>query len=187
MTKAIQAANVFIEIANNEKEGSITNLKLNKLLYYAQGWSLARTGKPLFDEDILAWQYGPIVGSVYHRFSVCGSDPIASCDDTAGKGKLSEDEIQLLIDVYRRYGCFSASALVEMTHRNGTPWQQAYTGKHNAVIDRQRIKDYFSHEREPLTTFTMPEKILTETIGRKGSDGITILPCDGDEDEDDYE
>lgn len=48
MIHAIDVANFFIDLAQNEKEGSITNLKLNKLLYFAQAWALTRNGDPLF-------------------------------------------------------------------------------------------------------------------------------------------
>ena len=66
--KAIDVANFFIDLYNSVPEGQVTNLSLNKLLYFAQGHSLAENGKPLFDEPIEAWQYGPVVPSVYHTF-----------------------------------------------------------------------------------------------------------------------
>ncbi len=185
MADPIQIANVFIEIANSEKEGSITNLKLNKLLYFAQGWSLVRNGRPLFEEDILAWQFGPIVQSVYRTFCVCGSDPICTVSENTGKGILSDEEIQLIIDTYRRYGRYSASALVEMTHEKGSPWQTAYSGQHNAIIGKNEILDYFSKMR-PLDSFAKKDISELITIGRFAENGATILPHD-DWDDDDYE
>ena len=164
MFNPIQVANIYIEIANSEKEGSITNLKLNKLLYYAQGWSLARLGHPLFAEDILAWQLGPIVPSVYRTFSVCGKDPIASVSELANEAEITGDELQLLIDVYRYYGRYSASTLVEMTHQEGTPWHKAYNGAHSTIIPKDDIRDYFLKE-SPLYTFEMPK--LSATIGHE--------------------
>lgn len=183
MFNPIQVANIYIKIANSEKEGTITNLKLNKLLYYAQGWSLARLGRPLFAEDILAWQWGPIVPSVYRTFSVCGKDPIASASELANETEITGDDLQLLLDVYRYYGRYSASTLVEMTHQEGTPWQKAYNGSHSTIIPKEEIREYFVNE-SPLRTFEMP--ILTATIGREGENGITVLPADDDGD-DDYE
>ena len=65
------------EQANNEQGDMMTNLRLQKLLYFAQGWHLARYGKPLFDDDIEAWQYGPVVPSVYNAYKQYGRGGIA--------------------------------------------------------------------------------------------------------------
>lgn len=58
--KAIDAANFFIKLANDAGEEGMTNLRVNKLLYFAQAWSLARLGKELFAEDFQAWVYSEI-------------------------------------------------------------------------------------------------------------------------------
>ena len=100
MLKPLEIANFFIKIANSENEGSITNMKLNKLLYFAQAWSLTKYGEPLFEEEIQAWQHGPVVPSIYKAFRICGYNPI---NDTAGdfsSKNFSQRDIQLLIDVY---------------------------------------------------------------------------------------
>lgn len=55
---------------------SISNLKLQKLLYYAQGSYLALTNEPLFNENILAWKHGPVVNEVYQVYKKYGSDGI---------------------------------------------------------------------------------------------------------------
>lgn len=183
MLNPIQVANIYIKIANSEKEGSITNLKLNKLLYYAQGWSLARFGRSLFEEDILAWQFGPIVASVYRAFNIYGSGPIVFENDMVKESPISKEEMQLLLDVYRAYGRYSPATLVEMTHEVGTPWQKVYNGSHSTIIPKEEIQKYFINEK-PLQTFEMPK--LHATIGRVDKNGITILPCDDDGD-DDYE
>ena len=66
----IQVANWLIEKANNTENGDfITNLKLQKLLYYLQGYYLAVFEKPLFDVEIEAWQYGPVVPNAYYEFN----------------------------------------------------------------------------------------------------------------------
>lgn len=76
MAAAETAAKFFIMLANQRDDDFITNLKLNKLLYYAQGAYLARTGRPLFNEQIEAWAYGPVVPSIYRKYKVCGKNPI---------------------------------------------------------------------------------------------------------------
>ncbi len=59
MANVFDVADFFIQMTNHSEDDQITNLKLNKLLYYAQGAFLARTGKPLFENNMEAWTYGP--------------------------------------------------------------------------------------------------------------------------------
>ena len=62
MVHAIDVARFFINIANTIPTYDLmTNLRVNKLLYFAQGECLRRLGYPLFDDDIEAWTYGPVV------------------------------------------------------------------------------------------------------------------------------
>ena len=79
---AVNVANFFVELANAEEDSCMTNLKLNKLVYFAQAWSLEKLGKPLFEEEVEAWQHGPVIPSVYTAFSPCGRDRIS--ETTAG-------------------------------------------------------------------------------------------------------
>lgn len=74
--RAIDVARYFLALADEEAGDLVSNLKLQKLLYYAQGFHLAMTGRPLFDEPIQAWMHGPVVPAVYHAFKVYGSGPI---------------------------------------------------------------------------------------------------------------
>ena len=59
--RALDIANIYIGLANGLPNDNIDNFKVNKLCYYAQGWSLAKLGYPLFDDEIEAWQYGPVI------------------------------------------------------------------------------------------------------------------------------
>ena len=70
----------------------LTNLKLQKLLYYAQAWYLANYQKPLFDEPIEAWVHGPVVVQVYNEFRDYGCDRIGKMIDE--EPDLSDDEIE---------------------------------------------------------------------------------------------
>ena len=78
MLKAIDVANFFVDLANSDPDDCMTNLRVNKLLYFAQAWSVVRRNKPLFEEDMQAWKYGPVVPEVYTAFSACGRERIAS-------------------------------------------------------------------------------------------------------------
>ena len=115
MANVFDVANLFIQIANQSEDDSITNLKLNKLLYYAQGTFLARTGKPLFSNQIEAWTFGPVVPEIYQKYKVCSNTPIPTCDEI-DPSVFSEDEFDTLLDVIREYGKYTGGTLVNMTH-----------------------------------------------------------------------
>lgn len=122
---ALTIAKWFIAWAQSE-DGDLSNLKLQKLLYYAQGHHLARTGRPLFEDRMEAWSHGPVVPSVYRAFKEFGSGDIQLPDDDP----FSWDEVdgettQLLIDVWDRYGVYGAWQLRNMTH-DEPPWKEVF-------------------------------------------------------------
>lgn len=120
---------------------SISNLKLQKLLYYAQGSSLAVTGEALFDDNIIAWQHGPVVECVYHTYKVYGSNGIPFEDDF-DFSQFTDEENELLTEVYETFGQYSAWKLRNMTHEE-YPWVST---KLNDVIPTVVIKDFFKQE-----------------------------------------
>lgn len=142
---ALQVAKWFLAYNRNAttEEGAeyISNLKLQKLLYYAQGSFLAVTDRPLFDDMIVAWQHGPVVESVYHEYKSNGANGIPFDEDFDFSG-FSEDENNLLKEVYDTFGQYSAWKLRNMTHEE-RPWRET---EQNAVISQQLIKDYFKQE-----------------------------------------
>lgn len=114
----------------------ITNLKLQKLLYYAQGCYLAIYDKPLFDDPIEAWQHGPVIPSVYHEYKRYGGQGI---EFTGYDGKIDQDTESFLIDVYNTWGQYSAWGLRNMTHQED-PWKNT---PEDSVIPQDAIKKYF--------------------------------------------
>ena len=141
--KAIEIANFYIQLANSIEDDSIDNLKINKILYFAQGRALAKTGQPLFDDEFEAWDYGPVVPAVYHAYKCCGKNVIEQAIDTFDETRLSSEEIDILTDVYLYYGKYTGLALKEITHEKGTPWTQVYVRGENCLIGKDLIKDYF--------------------------------------------
>ena len=143
--KAEDIAKFFINRANKEyvDEGGvaegITNLKLQKMLYFAQAAHLSMYGKPLFEDEIEAWKFGPVVRSVYDQYKANGNSPIAECVGI----KLEDDLESFLESVWSIYGKYSASELVQITH-NHLPWKEAYLGKgENEIIKQDRLKEYY--------------------------------------------
>ena len=136
-------ANYLIFLAsreNQEKEREgITNLKLQKILYFAQAYYIAKLGKPLFTEKLEAWEYGPVVPEVYRKLKRNGSKPIILEKD---KSNLSEDDKEVLQKVWDSFGGYSASRLVGIVHAH-TPWKEAFVSD-NKIISHKALKDYYS-------------------------------------------
>ena len=123
----------------------ITNLKLQKLLYYMQGFYLAIFEEPLFDDEIEAWMYGPVVPSIYNIYNKDGKAPLYNDDDYESIEMSAEHE-DLFSQVYSAYGQFSAIKLMEMTHKE-KPWKSVNTG-HGNIISKDIIKKYFETQIE---------------------------------------
>jgi uncharacterized phage-associated protein len=117
----------------------ISNLKLQKLVYYAQGFHLALYGNPLFLEPIEAWTHGPVVPELYRAYKDYGSDAIPRPTDI-DFDVYDENTKELLDDVYKVYGQFSAWKLRNMTHTE-TPWLNFHSG--NQTIPHQAMEDFF--------------------------------------------
>lgn len=132
-------AKYFLAQMDEDAGDLISNLKLQKLVYYAQGFHLALYGKPLFAEPIEAWTHGPVAPDLYHIYKNYGSNPIPVPTDI-DFSKYDVQTQELLDDIYRVYGQFSAWKLRNMTHSE-EPWKEAYEG--NGIITHQAMKQYF--------------------------------------------
>lgn len=144
-------ANYFLDIAKREK-ASITSMKLQKLVYVSHGWFLALVDLPLINEPVEAWQYGPVIPSLYQEFKEYGKTPIdkpaVDYEMVAGTIRLVEpsvDEVKgisLLLDkVWDAYGGLSAYQLSNMTHEPDTPWDQVWNGSDGSKVRGLDIPD----------------------------------------------
>lgn len=147
MASAIEVANLLRLLAGAEAEPEpMTHLRLQKLLYYVQGWSLANRNKPMFPDSIEAWAHGPVVKSVWNEFKRFGSDVIP-VGTTSGVVGLSKDEMEFISSVWAAYRGYSAISLREMTHAE-RPWIEARKGvsetaRSSRLISRETMKTYF--------------------------------------------
>ncbi len=137
MLTCFDVANYFIWLAKTVS-GSTTHLKLQKLVYYAQGFHLALYDKPLFAEEIRAWDRGPVTSLLWQKFTSYGSSPITA-PDNFDISNYSQYEIALLDGVYSKFGHLDPFLLVNMTHKEPT-WIDAYPQK---VITQEAMKEYF--------------------------------------------
>jgi uncharacterized phage-associated protein len=141
MITALDTAKYLLTLDDPE-DGDISNLKLQKLLYYAQGVHLALHAVPLFEQRIEAWKHGPVCPPVYGEFKAFASAPIPRPDDFDSTTIASPDR-ETLDEVHRVYGQFSAWRLREMTHGE-PPWKEAYReGSRGLEITHKALRDYF--------------------------------------------
>lgn len=179
MTTAYEAANYLVFLAGGICE-DLTNMKLNKLLYYAQGHYLKKTGGVLFSDKIEAWEHGPVVFDVYQRYKKYGDSPITVWDDGL-LDHVSEDEQDCLMEIAREYSRYTASALRYMTHKQNSPWDKVYEcGKQHIEIPISMIKEYFSKEIKDIPPVEID--ISDDSfIGYRDKDGYLVLPGDWDD------
>ncbi len=139
MSNVHDVANNFLLLDKlNDGEG-ISHLKLQKLVYYAQGFYLAIFDIPIFEERIEAWMHGPVSPDLYDTYSAHGSN-LLSVDEKFNSDVLNENEKELIDEVYNVYGQFSAWKLRNMTH-DESPWQ-AHESEAD-VIPQDEMKEYF--------------------------------------------
>lgn len=148
-SKAI--ANMFLELAAQVRE-PVTPMKMQKLVYYAHGWYAGYTGRPLISEDLEAWQYGPVIPTLYIEFAPFGARPITSKAKEWGWGDnevplpANDSVRQFLGTIWESYGKYSGFYLSELTHAAGAPWdtvRKNTDGTQKVRIPFSVIHDYF--------------------------------------------
>ena len=119
----------------------VDNLKLQKLLYYSQAVHLVLHDRvPLFNEDIEAWDYGPVIPPVYREYKPFGFEIIPPVDDEAA---LDFEEMRAIDMTLACFGVLSGPALISQTHYEA-PWKNAYRpGRPSGLITVDAIYDFF--------------------------------------------
>lgn len=121
----------------------ITNLELQKILYISQMFSIGQRNKALFGSDVEAWDYGPVVPSVYHELKFFGNTPIPSFA-FPDKDCVSQEDLAFVADISELLKGLKGWELVAITHRNGGAWQQIYRPgiKHLVISKKAMQKEY---------------------------------------------
>ena len=143
------------------KSDEITQMKLHKLLYYAQGWYLAVVGKPLLNETITVWKYGPVVPSLYYDLKKFGARPIDRLTRTIDRQTGARYSLQidpddyvvrgLLERIWTVYGKLSGRQLSQMTHAPDSPWarvRETHPDLSGVDIPNEEIRRHFRQRLE---------------------------------------
>ena len=146
MYKATEVAWKILKVAK-ENGIDISNLQLQKLVYIAHGYMLGWKNKPLCNDAMEAWVYGPVVSNVYHLFKDNGKAPIPVNQNVVTDLDGDIDAEYIIDGVVRHYGNKSAPELVSLTHQKNTPWHVTWnkvgSPKTSVPIDNDLIKNHF--------------------------------------------
>lgn len=140
----------YIVVKVDEGNSPLNLLKLQKLLYYVQAWSLAALGKPAFPNRFQAWVHGPVCREVYDRFKDTHSlyNAVAATDEMRASASRLDDALRGHVDdVLEAYAGFTGTQLEAMTHRE-QPWIQARGNRKpaercEAEIDEALMTSYY--------------------------------------------
>lgn len=125
---------------------SLTSMQLIKLAYISYGWFLAMYDKKLFDDRIEAWKYGPVIPELYKVTKRFGRKQIPH--DLIADSPISRPELEtFLSSIVDNYGKYSGIALSNLTHREGTPWEQVFDPRFFGVeIPDELISEHYKQE-----------------------------------------
>ncbi|USU13306.1 DUF4065 domain-containing protein [Sphingomonadaceae bacterium OTU29THOMA1] len=141
----------FVLASAEDRKLNITNLALQKLLYFIHGWYFATYDKPLIKNKFEAWQYGPVQRVLYDQFKVHNNRPLRGAratfiDPTTGKSVVrkpvvSIDDAHLIYAVLDKYQNYSASQLVNESHVEDGPWEYVWHQAEDAIYPGMKIPD----------------------------------------------
>ncbi|MCP3807110.1 DUF4065 domain-containing protein [Paenibacillus sp. Lou8.1] len=137
MAKIFDVADFFIQ-KSHSIDMPITHLKLQKLCYYAQAWSLVlNNNNRLFNGEFQAWVHGPVNPELFRKYKDYGWDPI---DCTYNEPALDKSEKRIMTEVWGVYGSYDAKFLEALTH-NEEPWKEARKGLPDDAYSKQTINE----------------------------------------------
>jgi len=152
--------NSILKLGFRNETQDLTHLKIQKLLYFLNGWYLAIHGEPVIDEPFEAWPYGPVVPSLYSDLKRYGASPIdeylLEWDENSLQkkpfviSKENKDFWEVLNPVWEKYSVFSAKQLSTMSHETNSPWDRT---PQMLKISNSLTRNYFlalSKNREPV-------------------------------------
>lgn len=145
---AYEVAFRFVRLAEKDAR-RISQLDLHKLVYAAHGWNLGIRREPLINEDVEAWDYGPVIVSLRNQLRVFGAEHISTRKWIEAGLPAIEADHPVIDQTWAAYKELSPGDLVDLTHMPGTPWSETYIpGVRHNVIPRPMIEGHFVRKLE---------------------------------------
>lgn len=130
----------------NQNKKELTNLMLEKLMYFLEAIYMVLTDDEyLFEEDFLAWNFGPVNETVYQQYKFFGRIPIIFDE----KIEIPDENKKYIEQLYNLFKDFNASELVSLSHQEGSPWNKIdkkYNSDipRNVVVSKEETKKWFN-------------------------------------------
>jgi len=140
-------ANYFISLSQKTEidkgvyEG-ITHLKLQKLLYFAQAAYLSIYDTELFENEIQAWDFGPVIPVIYQKYKTFGNSLLDLPTDYTNS--LSKEITYFLDGIWEMFAKYSAVELINITHEH-KPWKVAFKAGMNNIIEKSAMQEYYKN------------------------------------------
>jgi uncharacterized phage-associated protein len=131
---AAETAREILYVGNLRGCKDISNLKLQKLLYFANLVYISVFDRPLFLEKVKAWKLGPVVGSLYHEYKQYGNRPITE-EAHNTNNEILEQVIEFVMNVF---GCKTAPELVDITHIDD-PIYEAAIARSDRIMRHNKV------------------------------------------------
>jgi len=138
---SLAVANKFLELAR-ESGYSLTNMQLQKLVFFAHGYHLALEGVPLYAEETKAWQFGPVIPDLYKHLQKYGKSEVTESIPTAGEVS-DEEQVNVIDAVWDAYKGYDAWRLSDISHRKDSPWDKVWSNAPFGKIDNDTVKQYY--------------------------------------------
>lgn len=126
---------------SNKQGTPVSNLRLQKLLYFVQAEFIVSKKEPCFNDTIEAWDLGPVVPAVYREFKVFGASSIPN-NGINTEGLVSPEDALIINGIIDQCNKYSTSALVEITH-NQEPWIKAHNSVFSKEISLSALLEFF--------------------------------------------
>ncbi|MDU7086213.1 MAG: DUF4065 domain-containing protein [Clostridium sp.] len=143
MTYKVKDIAAYIVNYSIETENYVSNLKLQKLLYYVQAYFAVQKNTPCFNEDFEHWRHGPVVREVYSEYKVYFNDDIMEKKSVADIEENDRLLINEVVDSYHKYGPWD---MVRKTHKE-EPWVNTDS---DDIIEFSEIKKYYNEHEEDI-------------------------------------
>ncbi len=147
MTGVFGVAKSFLKTAEKAEDSKrindITPMKLLKLTYIAHGWMLALHDRPIFEEKVWAWKYGPVIPELYEKVREYRRLPVSYDFFSDCHEKLDIEQQDIVEQTLAIYGKFDAINLSARTHTKVTPWYKIWNENGKSVIPNSLIKEYY--------------------------------------------
>lgn len=167
--KVFQVANFFLHKVNEEAGDFMTPLKLQKMVCLAQGWSLGFLGRPLFNQEIQAWQHGPVVYDLYEAYKAFKFNPIPALN-SFDSSCFKDEEIAVLEMINDIFGVYNATFLENLTHKE-RPWQIVRKGLKDTessqmIIAQDELRKYYQDVMKKYDIVTVKDTSKIESYLR---------------------